>query len=370
MDNYPRLIYDLANKSIVFLHPLMQTKVLFAVPKNRSRMSGRFQFNESLTTKFRVLLMFYFMILNFFGRFHRTIYGPSRETDRTYLFLASVGILFNASLVDFKRLRIVATAIMIAHVGFNAYFQATYFEISSVPYNHDINTLDHLLKTNLRFVTSQSIYDCLREITGDSRIQQIIKRLEIYEIKDDYFETFSQSSYGLLLIDYKARHLAQIIHDNHGNDLVHVVPEPVHEFYQAMKARKDLPFIRRFNELISQMIETGMVLHELNRVVANNELKRLDRVKRGKMATNGGAISDVVTFNELIRTISSHLTFFIFSFIAFFGELLWHNFGECAKQMVGKMLAVFASRCYEIMWCVIVGLKTFHLKNNLMKKIC
>lgn len=305
--------------------------------------------------------MFYFMILNFFGRLHRRFYGPSRETDRTYLFLASAGILFNAALVDFKRLRFVATAIMLAHVGFNAYFQATYFEVSSVPYNHDINTLDHLLKTNLRFVTSQSIYDCLRQVTGDSRIQQIIKRLEIYEVKDDFFETFSQNTHGLLLIDYKAHHLARTIHDNHGNDLVHVVPEPVHEFYQAMKARKDLPFIRRFNELISQMIETGMVLHELNRVVANIELKRLDRVKRDKMAANVGAISDVVTFDELIRTISSHLTFFIFCFIAFFGELLWHNFGKCAKQRVGEMLAFFASRCYEIMWYVIVGLKTFHL---------
>lgn len=365
VDPNPRLIHSLTNENIEFLHPLMQTKILCAVPKNREQIRDRFRFNDSLTFQFQVLFLFYSIILSFFGGLYERLYGTSRETDRTYLLLASAGIVFNASLVDFKKLRVIAATIMLAQIGFNAFFQATFFETVSIPYNHDINTLDHLLKTNLRFVTSQPIYDSLRDITSDSRIQHIKKRLDVNALsQDQLIEVFSEKTHGLLMIECKAHFLAQTIHNDQGNDLVHVVPEPVHEFYQAIVVRKDLPFKRRFDVLIGQMVETGIVQHEFSRVTTYIKQLRLARIKQGQVAPNSMPVADVISCKELIRTVTSHRVFLFASFVAFFGELLCHNFGAYLKRATTEIWNAVRCLGYEMVWKMIVGFKVICTKGR------
>lgn len=358
VDPQPQLMQKLANKNVVFLHPLTQCKLLFAVPKNRKQIGGRLRFKESLKIQLQLLIVSYFIILLLFGRFYQKLYGSSRETETSYLLLASAGILLNVSLVGFKRLRYIVVTIMFAHVGFNAYFQGMLFEIASIPNNHDINTLDHLLKTNLQLVTTQPIYDSLNGVTGDARIQLIKKRLNVTSMsKVQSLEAFSNNTHGLLQIDKKVHHLAQTMHDDQGNDLVHVVPTSVHEFYQAIVAREDLPFIRRFNELIGQMIETGIVQQEFSQAMVSMELKRLERVKRGLTAPNSTASAEVINLNEVIRSVKSHKVFFVGGFIAFLGELFYYKFGKRIEKTAEEIGLWIACRCNEIMWALIIALK-------------
>lgn len=323
VDLHPRLVYKLTAGKTEFLHPLTQTKLLFAVPKNLEQLSGRFRFKESLTVQYQMLALAYFLILSSVGIFFRRTYGPARETDQSYLLMASLGILLNVSLVSFTKLRHVAVAVMLFNVFFNAYFQATYFEVASIPRNHDINTLERLLETDLQLITTQPVYNCINDDSEGSRIQQIRKRLFINSLaKSQTIESFCKNPVGVLLMEPFSRNLAQTFHDKDGRDLVHVVPESVLASYLAMMARKDLPFIRRFNELIGQQVESGLVGHEFSKVFYDMELMRLDRVKRGKVVRDGTTSAEVVTFEELVRYLFTHRLLLMSGFVAFFCELV------------------------------------------------
>lgn len=358
VDLHPRLIYKLTAEKTEFLHPLTQTKLLFAVPKNLKKISDRFRFNESLTFQYQMLILAYFLILSSFGIFFRRIYGPTPETDRSNLIMASIGLLLNVSLVTFKKLRHVVVAVMLLNMFFNAYFQATYFEVASIPRNHDINTLEHLLNTDLQLTTTKPVYNCLNDDSEGSRIQQIRKRLSINPLaKSQTIESFSKNPVGVLLMEPFSRNLAQTFHDEGGRDLVHVVPESVLAFYLAMMARKDLPFIRRFNELIGQQIETGLVEHEFSKVFHDMELMRLERVKRGKVVRDISV--EVVTFEELVRYLLTHRLFLMSGFVAFIGELVYHKFGDGLERTTNQHLTMFINSCYEMLWSVIIRINAF-----------
>lgn len=355
------MIYKLTAEKTEFLHPLTQTKLLFAVPKNRDQLSNRFRFKESLTAQYQMLILAYFLILCSFGIFFRRTYGPTRETDRSYLLMASFGILLNVSLDRFEKLRHVAVAVMLFNVFFNAYFQATYFEVASIPRNHDINTLERLLETDLQLITTQPVYNCINDDTDGSRIQRIRKRLSINPLsKRQTIESFSKNPVGMLLMEPFSRNLAQTFHDEDGRDLVHVVPESVLVSNLAMKARKDLPLIRRFNELIGQQIETGLVEHEFSKLFHDMELMRFERVKRGKVVRDSSACAEVVTFEELVRYLFTHRLFLMSGFVAFLGELVYHRFGDGLARAANQHLTRFINSCYEMLWTVITHIKAFN----------
>lgn len=312
-----------------------------------------------------MLGLLFFITLALFGGINRKLYGPTSETENSYLFLVGIGIMSNLATNPFKdtKLRIVAITLMFYALIMNNMLLGNVIEILNIPRVKEINSLSKLLEANFNIGTSRHIYNSLQHVTGDHMYQKLKAKLRIAPASHDTNDqSFLDGKFALLLSKEKAYILAETIYDDQGNDLIHVVPEQIHAFYVAFVARRGLPLVWKLNQLLLRMSQYGVIEREFARKFAVVDLMRLKRAKRGMLADTR---TQTIGLHELEHMLTLEAVTFIICIFIFVLEIIYFKWSTLVRKNIRRLVQICEFQChygmtkaYEFVWRLIIYLKT------------
>lgn len=365
IDSYPHLIHDVSASNVIFLNPLKQTEIYAAAPKNRNPKTSHTDYVVVTRLYYRRVAILFCSILALFGTINRKLFGPTLENEFTHLLLTGTGIMYNFGTYAFKdtKLRIVTVSLMFSAMIVNNILQGSLIEYLNVPVSKEIDSLNKLLNANVNIVTVPFIFNSLQHVTGDRTVQQIKTKLKILPLPQNRENPiFANGRHAFLLPKEKAHSMAETIYDDHGNDLLFIVPEKVHVFYVAFVARRDLFMEWKINQLILQMAQHGIIHYEFESMFTSVRLLQISRVKEGKVAETE---LQTIRLNDVIKLLPLIVSTYVLSFFLLAFELAYSKFSKHLQQNDTNIAAFsraklrFAmEKSYTVFWTVLIYLKT------------
>ncbi|KAL1399496.1 hypothetical protein pipiens_008163 [Culex pipiens pipiens] len=192
------------------------------------------------------------------------------------MFLACVGIAGCYAIAPLKNkpLQCVTILMMVpAMLLYNVYSGVMYDLFNYQP-NGDINSLSELSSTDLRIVTNRDTFTLLENTVTDPTISVIMNRVETFASKQEMMEQTNNRQTAFIRSRFQAELMVQSNYDSKGYDLYHIVPETVHEFYQAMVGRRNFPLLWKINELTARMIEAVTEYYKLPKLYLYDDYDR------------------------------------------------------------------------------------------------
>lgn len=182
---------------------------------------------------------------------------------------------------------------------------AEHFEIGMPP---DITTI-------FRNKNSKNKVTTLIENSGQS--------FEDIKLSHEYFaeQLMNNAKFAYLWSDlYVDNYLNQFYDPNTGENLLENIPETAYEFYISLMAPKNSPFIEKFNEILLQYVETGIVDYHSNRAMADNDIIWIQRVLKGEIPETA---AKAIKIGELMPLFEIYIYLVIASSVVFVLEILY-----------------------------------------------
>lgn len=148
-----------------------------------------------------------------------------------------------------------------------------------------IKTIQELIDRDYTLLMSQRMSRLMAEQSGDplrDALRDSARKTPGVILTAGLEAVMKKKNFAYLWTDmYIGNHLNTYFDPNTGENLLEVVPEVAFEFYIAAMAPKTSPFINKFNEIILQIIETGVNKYHLNQAVIDNDKIWYQRLKAG-----------------------------------------------------------------------------------------
>lgn len=321
------------------MFPLNVIKTVAVVPKNyHFKMDNERKLPEELKAwnyRYGTQFLVNFIILTVVSTVCRALnkYDRVSESEISNMFLACVGIAgcYVIAPLKNKPLQCVTILMMVpAMLLYNVYTGVMYDLFNYQP-NGDINSLSELSSTDLRIVTNRDTFTLLENTVTDPTISAIMNRVETFASKQEMMEQTNNRQTAFIRSRFQAELMVQSSYDSKGYDLYHIVPETVHEFYQAMVGRRNFPLLWKINELTARMIEAGVVQRECNELYFAVQLQRLARVRQGKLKEPE---LRAINLEDLLEEFFVTSTGWIVCAVVFIVELIYHNLGPAIVLFV------------------------------------
>lgn len=321
------------------MYPLNVIKTVIVVPKNyRFDMNNERKLTEEHDVwnyRYGSWFLVNFIILIVVSTVCRALNKHERvsESEMSNMFLACVGITgcYSIAPLKNKQLQYITISMMIPAMLLYNWYSAVMYDLFNIQPSGDISSLSELASTDLRIVTNRDTFVLLENTVTDPTISAIMNRVETFASKKEMMEQTNNRQTAFIRSRFQAELMVQSNYDSKGYDLYHIVPETVHEFYQAMVGRRDFPLLWKINELTARMIEAGVVQRECNELNFAVQLQRLVRVRQGMFREPEFR---AINLEDLWDHFSLTATGWIMCSVIFVVELIYHNLGPAIVLFV------------------------------------
>ena len=157
--------------------------------------------------------------------------------------------------------------------------------------NSGMDSLQELLESGLELKMPYALFPVFKEADGNKFtevMQALAKNMSKHEIipmEDELgFQNLieNRSSAYLLSSLYLECYIKQFYDNETGEDLLTYVLESPFEFYKSLLAPKASPFTDAFNKVLLEIIESGVLQHQVNLAFFENEKHIAQRTKLGQ----------------------------------------------------------------------------------------
>ncbi|CAO1425338.1 unnamed protein product, partial [Diamesa tonsa] len=309
-----KLMMPIGTTNTTFLKPIDTFNLKYMVPKCNSSViplnySVLHLFNYQARLLFLMVFIFMVIVWHFLGVLQFNHHKSLRFQDLLlYIISTQSGVGVNARKFSRNHDRIMLVSLLILSLIICNTFQGVITRNLSLPgKSKDINTLEDLIKSDLKLMALLQIKDLFKPNADESNVNQIQKKLYQRQIID-----FSQM--GHLVEDLGIRRMkigilaresfliaARAKHYDHetGKDVIHMVDETPITFYSSFMVPKTSPFITVFNSAIYLIREAGFIEHSLKTNLYRIELQRLERYKKGLVINSKTKIIRLQHFSHL-----------------------------------------------------------------------
>ncbi|KAL7022552.1 hypothetical protein ACKWTF_012293 [Chironomus riparius] len=161
-----------------------------------------------------------------------------------------------------------------------------------------------------------------RVVTKSRELERIGNKWAFIDI-ENMGDLIRSKKFALLFLDNLIEHVEKVYFDKNGNNILTHIEETPYEYYYATSVPKTSPFVKRFNELLMRIFETGISKYQMNMALTDNDLIYIRRMKEGKVPNNGLKSLSLQqlysVFHVYLISIGSCLCFFI-------AEIALHKF--------------------------------------------
>lgn len=291
-----RTIFQMETKNVIFLRPLEQIHIVFMVPKSEHRTHiSLFIYNAyDCQSRLWMLITFIAFIIAWSALdyiYYCIIQRQTRRRQQQQIVVSSFGrnILIVVSVqhivsVNFHRElrsyeRILLICLLVYALIITNLFQGNIVKQLSTAKSDDINTLERLAKSSMRIkaVATTENYLCGSEKDDQTSImgRLLMKQDTIFTLLDEAAKNMIHNkSYALVVPKQFAEYYnAKLYNPTTGHDLIHIIPESVTDFYTSFLTVKNSPFVVQFNDILLQLLESGLIDCERRKI--DEELKCL-----------------------------------------------------------------------------------------------
>ncbi|CAO1436671.1 unnamed protein product [Diamesa hyperborea] len=291
-----KLMMPIGTTNTTFLKPIDTLNLKYMVPKCNSSViplnyTVLHLFNYQARLLFLMVFIFMVIVWHFLGVLKFNHNKSLRFQDLLlYIISTQSGVGVNARKFSRNHDRIMLVSLLILSLIICNTFQGVITRNLSLPgKSKDINTLEGLIKSDLKLMALIQIKDLFKPNADESNVNQIQKKLYQRQIID-----FSQMGHlvedlGIrrMKIGILARHYfliqarAKYYDHETGEDTLHIVEETPITFYSTFIVPKKSPFIKIFNTAIHLIRESGILEKALENALYEAELLRIERFKKG-----------------------------------------------------------------------------------------
>lgn len=235
---------------------------------------------------------------------------------------------------SFTSTRIVTITIVFCALIFNSLMQGSIVKMLNNSKNYDaIDTIQELLEKNFNllvprilnnFMKVQSgtvLYDKLRKVSEESTGVTTAEGLRMVLEGKDVASVMSES--------YCGNYLNQFYDPLSGENLRKVIPENAFELYLAYMVPKVSPFIKKFNEIISHIVESGIDVYHYKQAEIDNDDIWFRRMRGGLTPK---AQSLALKFNEFKGMFQLYLWLICVCVVFFCAEICVFNLKRFLKR--------------------------------------
>lgn len=147
--------------------------------------------------------------------------------------------------------------------------------------------------------------------------------IEDIKLSHEYFaeQLIENEKFAYLWSDlYVGNYLNQFYNPTTGENLLENIPEIAFEFYISLMAPKNSPFIEKFNEILLQYVETGIINYHARRADADNDMIWIQRTLKGEIPKTE---AKAIKLSELMPLYEVYIFLVIISCSVFVLEILF-----------------------------------------------
>ncbi|CAO1426657.1 unnamed protein product [Diamesa serratosioi] len=291
-----RLMMPVGTTNTTFLKPIDSVNLKYMVPKYITSIvplnyTVLQLFNYQARLLFLVVFIFMFIVWYFLGAFkiHRE---NSLGFQELIFYIVSttsgVGLCARKFTRNHDRIMLVFL-MMFSMIICNTFQGVVTRNLSSPGKSKDINSLEDLIKSDLKLMALVQIKELFKPNADESNVNQIQKKLYHRQIND-----FNQMGHLVEDLGIKRKKIGVLAREFYlfaarakyydhitGKDVIHIVDETPITFYSSFIVPKTSPFITVFNSVIYLIREAGFIEHSLKTNIYRIELQRIERYKKG-----------------------------------------------------------------------------------------
>lgn len=154
-------------------------------------------------------------------------------------------------------------------------------------------------------------------------IQNSGQTSEDIKLSHEYFaeQLIGNEKFAYLWSDlYVDNYLNQFYDPYTGENLLEQVPEIAYEFYISLMAPKNSPFIEKFNKILLEYVETGIIDYHTKRAEADNDMIWIQRTLKGETPKTE---AKAIRFSEIMPVFVIYIYFISASGVLFVLEILY-----------------------------------------------
>ncbi|CAG9806483.1 unnamed protein product [Chironomus riparius] len=337
----PRLIADYNTTKSLFLQPITMMRLSFIIKKRPTYKllsvfiySGYDKISMILGISVSVSLPFVYVFINKneVKIINRNVSKKKRLTSSSFIksslyIIALVhGISMSHSKGNASRI-VVGITLLYTLIVSSLYQSAQTKNLNTNKVYGKITTIDGLITENFEIGMPPDITTIFRNKNSKNKVTTLIENsglsFEDIKLSHEYFaeQLMNNAKFAYLWSDlYVDNYLNQFYDPNTGENLLENIPEIAYEFYISLMAPKNSPFIEKFNEILLQYVETGIVDYHSNRALADNDMIWIQRVLKGEIPENA---AQAIKMSELMPLFEIYIYLVIASSIVFVLEILW-----------------------------------------------
>lgn len=291
----PKLIANYSTTKSVFLQPLTTTTLAFIIPKRKTykylifAVFQHFDFPTKLVCL--ILIIIFPIVYAIINRCEQRIFHPSKRTQSVGGGLLFVWAILNS--ISMKLSKLPSTRIVIAFILFFALVFSSIFQsiivknLNSNQVLGKITKIEELVNEGYK-IRMPDYVATMFKTPGIDKVSWMLNVTKTSYLSAaypfyDFKQIFRPSKKTAFLWTnlYHTSYLDRFYNKTTGENLYESVPEVAFEFFIAMMAPKNSPFIESFNEFLIQFSEIGLANYFLARGYDKNELIMIQRIRNG-----------------------------------------------------------------------------------------
>lgn len=277
-----QLIEEIYTYNSIYLRPIGTEKLVFLIQKpqvEKIMTITPFYSLDATSTAISISLLVIIPIVYYFIQIEEAKFWRFHKRSFFHVLVYTFALRFQTVVPlppPMQGVRVIYITTCFTGLILATIFQSSMIQnIQAIKYTNEIKTLDELYESNYHYYIP-------------NELKLLVESAEVFKpiLKDNTTESLTNNSKVAAI--YEENYAIDLIDklESDGSNSYMIVPDFPYEYYVSMMVPKNSPFQFRFNEIIIQMRETGIVQYQMKMAQIDSEKYLIARVKNGLVDSN------------------------------------------------------------------------------------